>query len=159
MTAEFNECSVHEAMCHCVLPEGHDGPHECVADPVCGGKWWRHPDDEPEMLRVYRFPSNRPGCEAYDRTREYNLLPDPPDGEFVLVHEPTDPPVYRMPRGGIRYPSPPDVSSPVIDGDTHPDPVVRDLYALIRGVEFQRWREWAKAEQRRLEQAMRSPDA
>lgn len=156
MTAEFDECRVHESGCHCVLPEGHDGPHECVADPVCGGKWWRHPDDEPDMLRVYRFPGNRPGCQTYQISRD--IVPsDPPDGEYVLVYEPTGPPVMRAPRGGIRFPTPPDIVG--LDGPTHPDPVVRDLYEAIGESWMQRARKWARAEQRRLEDSMRSPDA
>lgn len=30
-------CGLREAMCECVLPSGHDGPHVC--DAGCGGSW------------------------------------------------------------------------------------------------------------------------
>lgn len=30
-------CGLREAKCECVLPQGHDGPHEC--DPGCNGSW------------------------------------------------------------------------------------------------------------------------
>lgn len=93
-------CHEREATCHCVLPVGHDGPHECVPDPVCGGSWWRHPD-EPGRLRIYRYPSNRPGCDGWESASELEI-DDPAEGEWhteVLWH--------TAPRGEIKFIAPP----------------------------------------------------
>jgi hypothetical protein len=97
-TNDPNACGERFFHCHCTLPAGHAGPHECVPDPVCGGSWLRHPDDERGMVRVYRYPGNRPGCEMYDSTRDVDAS-DPPDGEHVLEWDG----IMRAPRGGIRY--------------------------------------------------------
>ena len=78
-------CRASFAQCHCVLAGGHDGPHECVPDPICGGSWLQHPDDDPGMIRVYRWPGNRPGCDAYD------LVEDRPPDPDTYVLEPEDP--------------------------------------------------------------------
>ena len=110
-----NACGERFHSCHCVLAAGHvddDGnptPHECVPDPTCGGSWLRHPDDGYGWVRVYRYPSNRPGCDAYDTARaalaEHGIEPpvDPDPGEHHLDHDG----ILRAPRGGITYPAPP----------------------------------------------------
>jgi hypothetical protein len=87
-------------LCRCELPAGHDGAHECVPDPVCGGSWLRHPDDDAGMIRVFRYPGNRPGCEPY-------APPDPEPGEHVLEWDG----IPRVPRDGIGFLPPPAIMS------------------------------------------------
>jgi hypothetical protein len=103
-----NACRDTLHQCHCVLPSGHEGPHECAPDPTCGGSWLRHPDDMP-MVRVYRWPGLRPECDAYEALPEdLRAMTDPTPGEYVL--EPDDVVVFRAPRGGIKYFPAPDLS-------------------------------------------------
>lgn len=104
-----NACREHFYQCHCVLPTGHDGPHECVPDPVCGGIWLRVDGDDSGMVRVYRYPSNRLGCDAYDMTRDIDVS-DPEPGEYALEHDG----IFRAPRGGIKFIAPPDMSDAAI---------------------------------------------
>jgi hypothetical protein len=81
-----NACRASFARCHCELDAGHDGPHECAPDPVCGGSWLRDDTDDPGMIRVYRWPGNRPGCDAYD------LVPNrPPDPDTYTLEYATTP--------------------------------------------------------------------
>lgn len=103
-------CGARFHACHCVLePHGDDVPHQCAPDPVCGGSWMRHPDDDRGMMRVFRYPSNRPECDGYRPARESfaeageEPPTDPPDGEYVLEWDG----VLRAPRGGITFLPPP----------------------------------------------------
>lgn len=100
-----NACREHFFQCHCVLPTGHEGPHECTPDPLCGGVWLRVDGDEPGMVRVYRYPSNRPECEMYENTRDF-AVPDPEPGEYVLEWDG----IMRAPRGGISFIQPPSLA-------------------------------------------------
>jgi hypothetical protein len=104
-----NACRDSFYQCRCVLPAGHEGPHECAPDPTCGGSWLRHPDDMP-MVRVYRWPGLRPECDAYDALPVdlRDTITDPAPGEYVL--EPDDVVAFRAPRGGIKYFPAPDLS-------------------------------------------------
>lgn len=133
-----NACREHFHRCHCMLPVGHvdaDGnptPHECVPDPLCGGSWLRHQDDEPGMVRVYRYPNLRPGCDNYESSRGLaGDTVDPSPGEYALEHDG----IFRAPRGGIRFLTPPEIAS---------DAPLREFAA--------------RKEQQLLDQ-MRSPDA
>lgn len=93
-------CNDRMHACHCGLPPGHDGDHECaVPDPQCGGIWRDHED--PDMAWVIRYPGVRAGGPNEGMESD----PDEP------VAEPrTDPPVAtwpRGPRGGISFFPPP----------------------------------------------------
>lgn len=129
-----NACNARFYQCHCMLPDGHDGPHECVPDPVCGGSWLSHPDD-PGVTRIYRYPSNRPGCDAFAALREdlaeHGIDPheDPSPGEYDTEPDAWDG-IFQAPRGGIVFLMPPQLGIDV-----------------------------ARAEEERLLKAMRSPDA
>lgn len=149
-------CSAHFHTCHCVLePHPADAPHECVPDPVCGGSWNRVDSDEPGMVRIYRYPGNRPGCDGYEASREHlaelGIEPaeDPAPGEYVFEHDG----IFRAPRGGIRYITPPeaDAMKQTLARFAFPSdlPLVGDLETM---------RDLARAEEQRLLEQMRAPD-
>lgn len=132
-------CNAHFHACHCVLePHPAGTPHECVPDPVCGGSWLRVDTDDPGMVRIYRYPGNRPGCESYDANRDMSGgTDDPPAGEWHMEHDG----IFRAPRGGITFFQPPSLPPEVVEAKREQN------------------REFARAEEQRLLELMRSPDA
>jgi hypothetical protein len=154
MTFPPNACGATFHSCHCILePHPPDVPHQCVPDPTCGGSWLRHPDDDPGMVRVYAYPSGRPGCDMYDELRadlaadgiDWPEIPDDPG--YVL--EPDD--IVRAPRGGITYPMPPSLADIMLGGVPSALPAPpRPVYDLSL---------WARAREQELLDKMREPDA
>lgn len=55
--SERETCLDSAGECGCMLPAGHEGPHEC-SDKRCGGAWTG--SIESEDFRVVRWPGSAP---------------------------------------------------------------------------------------------------
>lgn len=93
-------CDDRMHQCHCGLEPGHEGLHECAEpDPQCGGCWGDH--DDPGWAWVHRYPGARPGGPKEGMVSD----PDEPVAEPRSSH-----PVFRSPRGGIKFFPPPSLA-------------------------------------------------